>query len=685
MKLDRKARVTRHHPRITRIEPLSPLSVGNGSFAFTADITGLQTFPDRYEVPLGTQSHWGWHYSGGRNRYRLEDLVLKPLDTFGRPVGYPIDAEGQEDVYHWLRQNPHRLQLGQISFVLLKADGSEASASDLAEIDQELNLWEGVLYSRFRVEGVPVSVITACDAEQDRIGVRVESPLIRAGRLKVRLRFPAPDMTDRRWEESIDLDWGHDHRHQSRFIRRDKREVQIERTMDEDGYDVCWSWSAGELEQNGPHTFTLHPGDAFEEFEFCIAFAEKKAETASFSAIYSASREHWERFWLSGGALDLSDSRDERAGELERRVVLSEFLTALHSAGPYPPQETGLLYNSWFGKFHLEMHWWHGAHFPLWGRSELLARSMDWYVKILPQAKELARSQGYEGARWPKQVGPDGRQSPSPISPLLIWQQPHPIYLAELIYLSDPKREWLERWKEIVFASADFMASYAHWNEAKKAYDLGPPLIPAQENHKPMDAVNPPYELEYWKLGLEMAIQWAERLGEPASPKWAQVAHQLASPPHKDGVYLAHEHCPDTFQSYNEDHPSMVGALGILPGTMIDREIMRATLKKVKEEWKWDTAWGWDFPMCAMTAARLGEGKMAVDFLLMDAAKNTYLLNGHNHQRYGLTAYLPGNGGLLTAVAMMAAGWSGAPNKPAPGFPDDGTWTVRWEGLRGLI
>lgn len=129
----------------------------------------------------------------------------------------------------------------------------------------------------------------------------------------------------------------------------------------------------------------------------------------------------------------------------------------------------------------------------------------------------------------------------------------------------------------------------------------------------------------------------------------------------------------------------MVGALGILPGTMIDREIMRATLKKVKEEWKWDTAWGWDFPMCAMTAARLGEGKMAVDFLLMDAAKNTYLLNGHNHQRYGLTAYLPGNGGLLTAVAMMAAGWSGAPNKPAPGFPDDGTWTVRWEGLRGLI
>ncbi len=40
-----------------------------------------------------------------------------------------------------------------------------------------------------------------------------------------------------------------------------------------------------------------------------------------------------------------------------------------------------------------------------------------------------------------------------------------------------------------------------------------------------------------------------------------------------------------------------------------------------------------------------------------------------------------GNGGLLYAVAMMAAGWDGAPDKQAPGFPDDGKWVVRWEGL----
>jgi len=37
----------------------------------------------------------------------------------------------------------------------------------------------------------------------------------------------------------------------------------------------------------------------------------------------------------------------------------------------------------------------------------------------------------------------------------------------------------------------------------------------------------------------------------------------------------------------------------------------------------------------------------------------------------------------MPPTAMMAAGWDGAPaGKPAPGFPDDGNWVVKWEGLK---
>jgi hypothetical protein len=84
-----------------------------------------------------------------------------------------------------------------------------------------------------------------------------------------------------------------------------------------------------------------------------------------------------------------------------------------------------------------------------------------------------------------------------------------------------------------------------------------------------------------------------------------------------------------------------------------------------------------------MTAARVGEPGIAIDALLMKTQKNTYLTNGHNFQDDRLTVYLPGNGGLLAATAMMAAGWDGAPEAHAPGFPRDG-WVVRWEGLQRM-
>ena len=69
--------------------------------------------------------------------------------------------------------------------------------------------------------------------------------------------------------------------------------------------------------------------------------------------------------------------------------------------------------------------------------------------------------------------------------------------------------------------------------------------------------------------------------------------------------------------------------------------------------------------------------------LMMEKRTNTYLPNGHNYQDGRLRCYLPGNGGLLTAIAMMCAGWDGCTEKN-PGFPKNGQWNVRWEGLQPL-
>ena len=84
--IDRYSLVTRHNPTNNHIDALTPLSVGNGSFTFTADITGLQSFPDFYEtgIPLSTQSYWGWHTSPNPNKipHQIPDVVSVMRDNY---------------------------------------------------------------------------------------------------------------------------------------------------------------------------------------------------------------------------------------------------------------------------------------------------------------------------------------------------------------------------------------------------------------------------------------------------------------------------------------------------------------------------------------------------------------------------------------------------------------------------
>jgi hypothetical protein len=678
--IDRAALVGRHSPHLGKLDPLSPLSLGNGEFAFTCDITGLQTFPREYDgaMPLCTMSQWGWHTRPLPPGLDAEAFSLTQYDTHGRPVGYHTRAEGQRELYNWLRENPHRLHLGQIGLRLLKADGSEVLPSDIQHVEQRLDLWRGVLTSRFKLEGRPVSVTSAVHPSLDLLAVSIESSLISEGRLAVRFAFPYGS------PETQAADWTQPDRHRTNLISRTADGVELRRTLDADEYFAAISWTGqATLASEKAHEFLLTPAKQSSRLEFSAAFS-RRAPLKSLpgaAATFGASAAHWERFWTEGGAVELADSRDPRAAELERRVVLSQYLTAIQCSGSLPPQETGLTVNSWYGKFHLEMHWWHAAHFALWNRLPLLERSLAWYNSILPSARERARGQGYAGARWPKMAGPDGRDSPSPIGPLLIWQQPHPIFYAELCYRTHGDRATLARYREIVFATADFMASYAYFDQTRRRSVLGPPLIPAQENHPPRETWNPTFELSYWIYGLKTAQRWRERSGMKRSAEWDKVLARLSPLPVRDGVYLAHENCPQTYTERNRDHPSMLCALGMLPGDGVDRETMRRTLHKVLKEWRWAETWGWDYPTTAMTAARLGEPHTAVDALLMTTEKNRYLPNGHNWQRPNLPCYLPGNGGLLYAVALMAGGWQGSSQTHAPGFPADGSWTVSREKL----
>ena len=676
--IDRAALVQRHHPTVDRIDPMSPFTVGNGGFAMTVDVTGLQSFPAAYRegIPLSTQSDWGWHSFPDEFGYQLHE-TFEDFASGDRTVSYPTKQNSPAG--QWLRANPHRLGLGRIGFEFVRADGSIATVDDITEVAQTLHLWTGEIRSEFRVAGVPVSVVTAASPalSHDAIGVTVSSELLATGRLRIVCEFPYGNGA---WGIEPE-DWAQPDRHSTTLIDSANDVTVIQRDLGTTEYSVGYHGGpADRLELSAPHRLVITPAvNHGEHYTGSFEFYQD-APAKPLTDPIAASRGHWPAFWQTGGAIDLTGSTDPRAPELERRIVLSQYLTAIQCAGDMPPQETGLTFNSWYGIAHLEMHWWHGVHFALWNRPALLERSLPWYDYILPQARAIARRQGYAGARWPKMVDPAGNEKPSTIAPLLIWQQPHPIYFAELMWRQQPTRETLERFQEIVLESAAFMASFPVPNPHTGYLELGPPMIPAQESYDPRVTSNPPFELAYWRWGIETAQAWRERLNLGRDPAWDDVLERLAPYPHHDDVYATAEGRWNLI-----DHPSVLGAHGMLRGPGVDPARMRRTLHRIMEEQDWLHTWGWDYPLIAMTAARLGETELALDSLLMDVQKNTYLNNGHNFQEpENLRIYLPGNGGLLAAVAMMAAGWDDAPDRPAPGFPADDSWRVRWENLQRL-
>jgi len=209
-----------------------------------------------------------------------------------------------------------------------------------------------------------------------------------------------------------------------------------------------------------------------------------------------------------------------------------------------------------------------------------------------------------------------------------------------------------------------------------------------------------PEPLVYWRWALDVAQQWRARMGLPRDGNTDHVLAQLPALPKKDGKYVALSSHPDTWDNLasRHDHPEMLMALGFLPGGPdVDRATMNRTLDGVLTQWDWETKiWGWDYPMIAMTAARLGRPEVAVEVLMREGPNNRYLPTGHCPQRSDealrpdappgtprreIAVYLPANGAFLSAVALMLAGWDGC-TEEFPGFPKDGTWQIRMEGLK---
>lgn len=690
--INREAVLFRNNPIITKADNLASLTVGNGHFAATVDVTGLQSYTTDYEqgIPLTTMSDWGWHSFPNTEK-------LTPADT---EKSYDL-GHGHQEVYaveykqngrnkqatEYFRVNPHRLNLGAIGLQLTDNQSKPIALNQLTDIHQELHLWDAQIGSHFLADGKPVDVITFCRPDRDQLVARIKSPLLKNQQAKVAIRLPYP--TGKHADHAAD--WSKTDRHTSSIVKQDAQSALIQHQLDSTTYYIYVRWNGiADLKPMGNHQYALSTTDDVLEFsaEYSHTPIDRPA-SETFADHMKRNQKFWHRHWSAGAFADFGQCTDPRAKELERRVVLSQYLTYINCAGNMPPQETGLTYNSWFGRPHLEMTWWHAVDFCLWNQPDVVARMLRWYDDVAaPVARNIAKRQGFKGLRWMKMTDPWAGEAPSNVGSFLLWQQPHYIYLAEEMYRANPSDHTLKTYAEHVEQTAEFMADFA------KACDRGEKYIPLtgatamQECMRKDFSYNHPFELSYWRYGLTVAQKWRERMGKSRHADWDNIIKRLAPLPEKNGIYQAgllskeeprfDEHC-------YSDHPAVLGAFGLIPTQGIDSIKMRHTLDAVMHNWHWETTWGWDYGMIAMTAARLGEPETALQALLIDTQKNTYLPNGHNFQTPDrLRLYLPGNGSLLTAIAMMCCGWDGCQQPLNPGFPKNGKWNVRWEGFNRM-
>lgn len=708
-KIDRHALVSRHDVRLRAIDPHAAVMLGNGELGFVADVTGLQTFPDAYapQSPLLTMAQWAWHsFPNPKGWTEADGSVQVPVPGRGRqPYAYFTDFKrmGDRPALAWLRENPHRFSLARVSLRLVRRDGTRATPADLRRIDQRLDMWRGVLVSRFVFEGAPMSVETRVDTGSDAVLAEVRSPLVASGRVGVDVAFPGvsarinPDPSD----------WDHPDRHRTEVTAERPGAVALARTIDAVRFGAGIVADGGSITRSGPHGFRVEGRGG--RLRVSVRFDRPGAAVApamTWPAAAARADAGWRRYWSDGGMVSFAGSTDPRAAELERRVVLSQYLARVNQAGSFPAQEEGLYSNSWNGKFHHEMIGWHAGHFATWGRPALLAPTMRWLEASLSSAQARARRHGVDGAWWPKMTGPDGSESPSPVNPFIMWQQPHPVWLAELMRRAEGDAA-AARYRPLVEQTARLLASWPLTSGER--YHLGPPIIPVQENHPPLTTADPAFELEYWRWALGVAQTWRERAGAAREPLWDRVAAGLPDPPAETGLYLPVPGATGFWRDaagrcrgdatvrgcLNRDHPSFLMALGLMRGPRTDPETMRRTLAAVRRDWDLRQTWGWDFPMIAMTAARLGDPEAALDWLFADQVNNrwgptgmtprvevephaTGGPDGPGYRRMADT-YFPSNGALLLAVGMMAGGWDGSRGH-APGFPAKG-WRVEAEGL----
>lgn len=265
-------------------------------------------------------------------------------------MNYDQPNPAEADISNWLIQNPQRLNLANIGLFFGDVQVIEA---DLVNKSQVLDLWTGTLVSTFSYNGSDVRVETRAAADSDTVGIRLFSSLLRNGDLGLFFDFPYPDVD--KFDAPYVGIWNSTANH-STSLEASSRQLAIQHRLNNNSYYLNAAWE-GQGKVIGPE-----PGT--HRYSLTVAGLDTLNVTATFSTdnVYSIvsledlerqSTSWWEDYWTSGAFVDLTSVDSANAMELQRRIILSQYLLAVNSASSLPPQESGLVNNGWYGRFHV--------------------------------------------------------------------------------------------------------------------------------------------------------------------------------------------------------------------------------------------------------------------------------------------------------------------------------------------
>lgn len=588
----KKSDIIKYNLKFNHIDSKNPVTIGNGDFAITLDQTGTQSLYETYkDMPLSTMSNKNWFYKDKKN--------IKPSYVDGK--AYMLFNLDNDPNYQTNRQYPFKYSFMQI---LLYDNDKLIDINNIKDVKQELDLYKGIVTSSFNYKEKINKTISFIYQDHDEFNFKLQSD-----NLNLALKFNYPSYTKNGYRLDI----------LPNVLVKEDRITLL--------YDDKNSLS-----------FKLKSSSNYQIVENTLIFDDNNV---SFSLALDEIKEGklLDEFWKCDNGIIIDNE------ELVKKMVLSKYLLHVNSTGIYPPQESGLTYNCWNSKFHLEMHLIHSLWNIYNNHVGDLVKSFDYYLSIMPSSLKRASLNGYKGLRFPKMTGPDGEDSPSNIGPLLIWQAPHILFMLQEIYYLYNKENIIKKYEPLISGTIDFMISFLTLKDSK--YQMLDPLLEACESI-PLDRCqNPSFELEYWRYTLERQPKIDTVLYGHQRYDYLDITSKIITPKEDDGIYLKTYGVIDKYDLY-KDHPTEGFLMSFFKSKIVDKEKMVKTIDYILKNMDLSSYWGWDFPFLGLSLLNCGEIEKSIEVTQLNTINNQYLYNGYNTSpRDDLKAYLPGNGAFL--------------------------------------